>query len=159
MPPRKPLRMLPACSISRRATRSSSLPKYGWTFMLSSRPETQSCGRDSLPCGCRRRGKTAPPTGDFAASMKPLRCAPADFRRNFHVAKKISKSNVLTYTPKKHAATTDKAIQNGSGVPRQDDRQVMALELPPAKLSPAMEAYFKKCQEKLGFVPNVLLAY
>ena len=28
-----------------------------------------------------------------------------------------------------------------------------------AKLSPAMAAYFKKCQEKLGFVPNVLLAY
>src|SRR6202000_2448234 len=26
-------------------------------------------------------------------------------------------------------------------------------------LSPAMEAYFGKCQEKLGFVPNVLLAY
>ncbi|MBV8838709.1 MAG: peroxidase-related enzyme [Alphaproteobacteria bacterium] len=35
----------------------------------------------------------------------------------------------------------------------------MALTLPPAKLSPAMEAYFKKCEEKLGFVPNVLLAY
>ena len=28
-----------------------------------------------------------------------------------------------------------------------------------AKLSPAMAAYFKKCQDKLGFVPNVLVAY
>ena len=43
--------------------------------------------------------------------------------------------------------------------PRQDDAAITALKLPAAKLSPAMEAYFKKCQEKLGFVPNVLLAY
>jgi len=40
-----------------------------------------------------------------------------------------------------------------------DDQPVIALNLPPAKLSPAMAAYFKKCQDKLGFVPNVLLAY
>jgi len=40
-----------------------------------------------------------------------------------------------------------------------DDMPVIALDLPPATLSPAMEAYFKKCQDKLGFVPNVLLAY
>jgi uncharacterized peroxidase-related enzyme len=35
----------------------------------------------------------------------------------------------------------------------------MALDLPPGTLSPAMQAYFDKCREKLGFVPNVLLAY
>ena len=40
-----------------------------------------------------------------------------------------------------------------------DDAPVIALNLPPAKLSPAMAAYFKKCQDKLGFVPNVLMAY
>jgi uncharacterized peroxidase-related enzyme len=40
-----------------------------------------------------------------------------------------------------------------------DDLPVIALNLGPAKLSPAMTAYFKKCQDKLGFVPNVLLAY
>lgn len=34
-----------------------------------------------------------------------------------------------------------------------------ALDLPPAPLTPAMEAYFAKCREKIGFVPNVLLAY
>jgi uncharacterized peroxidase-related enzyme len=28
-----------------------------------------------------------------------------------------------------------------------------------AKLTPALQAYFDKCQEKLGFVPNVLRAY
>lgn len=40
-----------------------------------------------------------------------------------------------------------------------DDAPVVALKLPAAKLSPAMAAYFKKCQDKLGFVPNVLAAY
>lgn len=40
-----------------------------------------------------------------------------------------------------------------------DDAPVIALKLEPAKLTPAMAAYFKKCQDKLGFVPNVLAAY
>ncbi|WP_248313438.1 peroxidase-related enzyme [Bosea sp. F3-2] len=35
----------------------------------------------------------------------------------------------------------------------------MALELKPEKLSPENEAYFEKCREKLGFVPNVLTSY
>jgi uncharacterized peroxidase-related enzyme len=41
----------------------------------------------------------------------------------------------------------------------QDDTVVTALDLPAAPLSPAMAAYFAKCEEKLGFVPNVLKAY
>jgi uncharacterized peroxidase-related enzyme len=40
-----------------------------------------------------------------------------------------------------------------------DDTAVIALNLPPAPLSPDMAAYFAKCQDKLGFVPNVLKAY
>ena len=44
-------------------------------------------------------------------------------------------------------------------VPRQSDATIIALDLPPGTLSPAMQAYFAKCQEKLGFVPNVLAAY
>jgi uncharacterized peroxidase-related enzyme len=40
-----------------------------------------------------------------------------------------------------------------------DDVPVIALNLEPVKLTPAMSAYFKKCQDKLGFVPNVLMAY
>jgi uncharacterized peroxidase-related enzyme len=40
-----------------------------------------------------------------------------------------------------------------------DDTEVIALNLPPEKPSPEMQAYFGKCQEKLGFVPNVLKAY
>jgi uncharacterized peroxidase-related enzyme len=38
--------------------------------------------------------------------------------------------------------------------------KVTALDLgKPAKLTPELQAYFDKCQEKLGFVPNVLRAY
>jgi uncharacterized peroxidase-related enzyme len=42
---------------------------------------------------------------------------------------------------------------------RQEEHRVMALDLPQGELSPAMEAYFAKCDEKIGFVPNVLRAY
>src|SRR5271169_4273825 len=37
--------------------------------------------------------------------------------------------------------------------------RVAALDFATAELTPAMAAYFAKCREKLGFVPNVLLAY
>lgn len=38
--------------------------------------------------------------------------------------------------------------------------KVTALDLgPDAKLEPELQAYFDKCTEKLGFVPNVLRAY
>lgn len=37
--------------------------------------------------------------------------------------------------------------------------KVIALDLSPAELDEAMQAYFAKCQEKLGFIPNVLRAY
>jgi len=40
-----------------------------------------------------------------------------------------------------------------------DDTEVTALDLPAAPLTPQMAAYFHKCEEKLGFVPNVLKAY
>lgn len=40
-----------------------------------------------------------------------------------------------------------------------DDTAITALTLPPAPLSPDMAAYFAKCEDKLGFVPNVLKAY
>jgi uncharacterized peroxidase-related enzyme len=63
------------------------------------------------------------------------------------------------------AATTDR--RNGkpaSPAPKprrsatvQDDSKIVALA--PAPLSAEMQAYFAKCQEKLGFVPNVLKAY
>ena len=40
-----------------------------------------------------------------------------------------------------------------------DDDMITALKLRAAALSPEMAAYFAKCEEKLGFVPNVLKAY
>jgi uncharacterized peroxidase-related enzyme len=40
-----------------------------------------------------------------------------------------------------------------------DDTTITALALKPGRLSDAMESYFDKCREKLGFVPNVLTAY
>ena len=43
---------------------------------------------------------------------------------------------------------------------KQDVRgEVMAVDLAPATLSDPMQAYFAKCAEKIGFVPNVLQAY
>jgi uncharacterized peroxidase-related enzyme len=41
----------------------------------------------------------------------------------------------------------------------EDDVKITALKLPQGKLSPEMDAYFRKCQERLGFVPNVLKAF
>lgn len=46
-----------------------------------------------------------------------------------------------------------------SSMAAADDVAVTALSLGRGRLSPAMQAYFDKCRDKLGFVPNVLLAY
>jgi uncharacterized peroxidase-related enzyme len=51
------------------------------------------------------------------------------------------------------------ATSLGAGAAASDDVRITALGLDQAPLTPAMEAYFKKCEEKLGFVPNVLKAY
>jgi uncharacterized peroxidase-related enzyme len=50
------------------------------------------------------------------------------------------------------------AETNPKGKPNQAER-VTALALSPAEFTPAMAAYFDKCRDKLGFVPNVLVAY
>jgi uncharacterized peroxidase-related enzyme len=59
--------------------------------------------------------------------------------------------------------------RNNKGDPRQgrqrrpaaadDDRNITALNLKATELTPEMAAYFGKCEEKLGFIPNVLKAY
>jgi len=56
------------------------------------------------------------------------------------------------------ASAAKKAAAKPQAVPA-DDKPVIALDLGPANLSPAMQAYFQKCQDKLGFIPNVLAAY
>jgi uncharacterized peroxidase-related enzyme len=57
------------------------------------------------------------------------------------------------------AAHHDKS-KPGETLPRQGLHEpAMALDLPPGALSAENQAYFDKCLEKLGFVPNVLVAY
>jgi uncharacterized peroxidase-related enzyme len=63
------------------------------------------------------------------------------------VANKARKNHKKGAVPLRAAATAG------------DDTEITALALKPAALSPAMRAYFQKCEEKLGFVPNVLKAY
>src|SRR6202453_374413 len=60
--------------------------------------------------------------------------------------------------PKKAAAGRAAPARRAPAATR-DDTEIIALNLPPEKLSPEMQAYFDKCVEKLGFVPNVLKAY
>ncbi|HEY2184941.1 MAG TPA: peroxidase-related enzyme, partial [Xanthobacteraceae bacterium] len=69
----------------------------------------------------------------------------------------------MTYAPKKKPVAVKRSapVDDGKAAstrPHEDDVRVTALALPVAKLSAEMEAYFKKCEEKLGFVPNVLKA-
>ncbi len=56
------------------------------------------------------------------------------------------------------AKASKEAKAAAKAAPR-DDEPIIALDLPRAELSPEMAAYFQKCQDKLGFVPNVLAAY
>jgi uncharacterized peroxidase-related enzyme len=64
-------------------------------------------------------------------------------------------------TGKKSSAIKAKPARAGApaSAAEGDDTAVIALSLKPGPLSPAMQAYFTKCTEKLGFVPNVLQAY
>jgi uncharacterized peroxidase-related enzyme len=63
------------------------------------------------------------------------------------MAKRKTKSSPAKRQPQRAPATAG------------DDTDITALGLPAAPLSPEMAAYFAKCQDKLGFVPNVLKAY
>ncbi len=52
------------------------------------------------------------------------------------------------------------AAAKAPAVPRgPDDLPAIALDLPAAPLDGANQAYFDRCLEKIGFVPNVLQAY
>jgi uncharacterized peroxidase-related enzyme len=60
--------------------------------------------------------------------------------------------------PKK-IAPGNRAAKARTSATADDDTKITALTLSPQTLSPDMAAYFAKCEEKLGFVPNVLKAY
>ena len=57
------------------------------------------------------------------------------------------------------AGAASPAIAAPAPARQRDDLPAIALPLPPAELDPANRAYFDKCLEKIGFVPNVLQAY
>jgi uncharacterized peroxidase-related enzyme len=64
----------------------------------------------------------------------------------------------------RHRQETRKSVNSKSGEARRsqaadDDTVITALGLKEAEPTDAMAAYFNKCEEKLGFVPNVLKAY
>jgi uncharacterized peroxidase-related enzyme len=59
----------------------------------------------------------------------------------------------------KPKSTQSKRAESALTKARADDDPVIALKLSRGALSEAMQAYLAKCEEKLGFVPNVLAAY
>jgi uncharacterized peroxidase-related enzyme len=61
--------------------------------------------------------------------------------------------------PNHKAASSNRASKSRASATAGDDTAITALKLAPEKLSPDMAAYFAKCEEKLGFIPNVLKAY
>jgi uncharacterized peroxidase-related enzyme len=69
-----------------------------------------------------------------------------------------ARKTVTTETVAKRQRGTAKRARPRRSVTRHD-AGIMALKLRPAKLSPPMAAFFKLCEEKLGFVPNVMQAF
>src|SRR6266852_1494978 len=61
--------------------------------------------------------------------------------------------------PPPRAGEAAPSSRKTKGAARDDNAVITALELPGAELTTAMQAYFDKCTEKLGFIPNVLKAY
>jgi uncharacterized peroxidase-related enzyme len=76
-----------------------------------------------------------------------------DLKRESDVPTKRRKPSNIKADPSKTAAM---AMPSQTA---KDDTDITALSLHRGKISPAMEGYFAKCEEKLGFVPNVLAAY
>lgn len=80
-------------------------------------------------------------------------------------AKAKSAGAKKTSTPAKRAAAAPKSTAAQAPVPPvpptrgRDDTPAIALDLPMAALDAPTQAYFDKCETKIGFVPNVLQAY
>ncbi len=70
----------------------------------------------------------------------------------------MAKSKAGKSSKSKRGAATPQTQARASAA-AGDDTEITALALPAAPLSAEMAAYFAKCEEKLGFVPNVLKAY
>jgi len=70
-----------------------------------------------------------------------------------------AKSGRKAASQKSDIKKSSDATKLAVSIAAQDDTKIIALDLVPGELSEAMKAYFAKCEEKLGFVPNVLKAY
>jgi uncharacterized peroxidase-related enzyme len=73
--------------------------------------------------------------------------------------KSDKKSNEKTNKNSNKSVTKKVATKERAPATAGDDTAITALKLASEPLSPEMAAYFQKCEEKLGFVPNVLQAY
>jgi uncharacterized peroxidase-related enzyme len=60
---------------------------------------------------------------------------------------------------KKRVDPAKRSKRRATSVAADDDTEITALKLKPAKLTPEIAAYFDVCKEKLGFVPNVFKAF
>jgi uncharacterized peroxidase-related enzyme len=69
------------------------------------------------------------------------------------VARKTDKTKKKINKIKKKGQAATAPAQSG------DDTIFLALSLPEPRLNESMAGYFKLCEDKLGFVPNVLRAY
>jgi uncharacterized peroxidase-related enzyme len=86
------------------------------------------------------------------AAAKAVKTAPA--RRA-----KPAKAPAKAVSPKPASAKTPPAPRKAARSERATSEPIIALDLPPAPLDAEIEAYFQKCRDKIGYVPNVLLAY
>lgn len=69
------------------------------------------------------------------------------------------KASGINRKPSKPKPARNPAAATGPSAAAHDDTEFVAVRLPRPQLSESMAAYFRKCEEKLGFVPNVLKAY
>jgi uncharacterized peroxidase-related enzyme len=60
---------------------------------------------------------------------------------------------------KRHGGAGKRSNSQATSIAAADDTEITALKLKPAKLTPAMAAFFDLSREKLGFVPNVMKAF
>jgi len=57
------------------------------------------------------------------------------------------------------SAKSAKSAEKPAGRAKAAAEAIIALDLPAAPLDAEIEIFFQKCRDKIGFVPNVLLAY
>jgi uncharacterized peroxidase-related enzyme len=101
-----------------------------------------------------KHSKTMPKGKPMLRAIKGGKAAPAK-----SPPPKLGSAKPSAAFPAQSKTAMMKALSPKPAPAIADDVPVIALNLEPVKLSPAMATYFKKCQDKLGFVPNVLLAY